>query len=74
MEELKVVDLYQKTPDKTLNKFKNKTASTLQVTSDYEKTDSPEKVVPADIEEIKKKVNDSFSVSGLNFSNLDGEN
>ena len=42
--------------------------------SDYEKTDSPEKVVPADIEEIKKKVNDSFSVSGLNFSNLDGEN
>ena len=40
MEELKVIDLYQKTPDKTLTKFKNKTSSTLQVTSDYEKTDS----------------------------------
>lgn len=42
--------------------------------SEYEKKDSPEKVVPENIEEIKKKVNDSFSVSGLNFSNLDGEN
>ena len=40
MEELKVIDLYQKTPDKTLTKFKSKTASTLQVTADYEKVDS----------------------------------
>ena len=40
MEELKVIDLYQKTPDKTLTKFKNRSSSTLQVTSDYEKVDS----------------------------------
>lgn len=40
MEELKIVDLYQKTPDKTLTKFKNKTNSTLKVTSDYELVDS----------------------------------
>ena len=40
MEELKVIDLYQKTPDKTLTKFKNKTNSTLKVTSDYELVDS----------------------------------
>ena len=40
MEELKVIDLYQKTPDKTLTKFKNRTNSSLQVVSDYEKVDS----------------------------------
>lgn len=40
MEELKVIDLYQKTPDKTLTKFKNRSSSTLQVTADYEKVDS----------------------------------
>ena len=40
MEELKIVDLYQKTPDKTLTKFKNKTNSTLKVKSDYELVDS----------------------------------
>ena len=40
MEELKVIDLYQKTSDKTLTKFRNRTNSSLQVVSDYEKVDS----------------------------------
>lgn len=40
MEQLKVLDLYQKTPSQTLNKFQSQTSSTLKVTHDYEKVDS----------------------------------
>lgn len=40
MEQLKVVDLYEKTPTQTLNKFQNQVNSTLKVMHDYEKIDS----------------------------------
>lgn len=43
--------------------------------SDYAKNEGlPVKKVSENAEEIKQKVKDSFSVSGLNFSKLDGEN